>query len=143
MAGLANAAAMAMVMTATSALAGDPACLLGSSSYSADMTFVDAGQLEQTRMTVTWDGVNLWTSSGGSSSGERLSQYTSGGSFLSDYFPGRDVRSVFTKGDGTGPVYMRSYASSTIDVQTSPGSFTYSTSLSGGSLDAHLQQQHL
>jgi hypothetical protein len=123
-----------LLLASAPAAAAD--CELPESSYTASMTFTDAGNLQQTRMNIAWDGVNLWTSSGGSSSGARLSLFTSAGGWISDYSPGRDLRSVFTLGDGTGPAYLRSYASRTIDVMASPGVPSSYVYLNGGTLDS-------
>ena len=111
-------------------------CLSLSGTYSSSMSFRDAGALEQTRMTGAWDGTSLWASSGGSSTGIRLSEFDASGTWLGDYAPGYDVRSVFTMGDGTSPLYLRAYASASILVETSPGVFSTYVTLSGTSIDA-------
>ena len=100
-------------------------------SYNAVMTFPDAPGMVQTPMTMAWDGTNLWSSSGGSSSGIRLGRYNANGAFLVTYSPGIDMRSVFTKGDGTSPVFARGYSSNQIRVQTSPGVFGNDVTLAG------------
>ncbi len=112
------------------------ACVFSSDSFAETFSFLDAGALEQTRMNMTWDGVYYWSSSGGSSSGNRISQFDAAGVWLADYAPGRDVRSVFTIGDGTAPTYLRAYGSADLEVQTSPGTYGAYLTLSGGSLDA-------
>lgn len=101
-------------------------------SYAASTTFTDA--LGGTTMTVAFDGTNYWSTSGGSASGARLAQYTSGGALVGTYAPGLDFRSVFT--DASGNVYARQYANSTIYTQTSPGTFAPFVTLNGGSLDS-------
>ncbi len=111
----------------------DCALPFNQSQYAAVMTFKD--QLSSTTMTMAWDGTNLWTSTGGSSSGQRLAQYTANGVLVQKYSPGLDFRSVFTKGDGTSPVYARSYANMQVRVQTSPGVFGTEVTLAG-SLDS-------
>ncbi len=111
-------------------------CTLPSSSYTVTKTFVDSPGVGSTSMTIAYDGSNYWTSSGGSSSGTRLGRFTTGGSWVSGYAAGRDFRSVFTKGDGIAPIYQREYNDRLIDVMSSPGVFSGSVTLSGGSLDA-------
>lgn len=116
-------------------LAQDDDCnALGSPTYDASMTFQDA--LQGTTMTLAWDGNEFWTCSGGSNSGVRYARYSSQGSLVTTYQPGIDFRSVFTKGDGTVPVYARGYSSNQIMVQSAAGSFNNSTTLNGGSIDA-------
>ncbi|MBA3725236.1 MAG: PEP-CTERM sorting domain-containing protein [Armatimonadetes bacterium] len=104
-------------------------------THAVTFSFSDAADLEQTRMTLAWDGTNYWSSSGGGNTGLRLAQYAADGTLLNTYEPGLDLRSVFTNG-GAGPVYARQYNDSQIYVQTSPGVFGTDVVLSGGSLDA-------
>ncbi len=104
-------------------------------SYNASVTFVEASQLEQTRMGIAWDGVEYWAASGGSSSGNRIANHNAAGTVLNYYQPGYDMRAVFTMGDGTGPVYGRAYSSTQIMVMLVPGSFSNFVSLVGGSID--------
>ncbi len=104
-------------------------------SLDADITAA-APTLEQTRMTAAWDGMSLWTSSGGGGAGIRLVEHDAGGVFVADYAPGLDLRSVFTQGDGTAPLYARVIASPVIRVQTAPGVFMNDVTLVGGSIDS-------
>lgn len=112
---------------ATDAIAGP---VFDATNYSADITFNDA--LSSTTMTITYDGSNYWSSSGGSASGIRYARYDASGNVLTTYSPGIDFRSVFT--DGGGAVYARGFASNTIYKQTGAGVFSSYLSLSGGSL---------
>jgi len=108
---------------------------LADPSYVSDMSFSDA--LSTTTMTMAWDGVDFWSSSGGGPGGDRLAQYDGNGAFISFYQPNVDWRAVFTKEDGVGPLYARGYASTQIRVMSGgPGVFVNDVSLSGGSLDA-------
>jgi hypothetical protein len=102
------------------------------SEYSASATITDA--LQSTTMTIAFDGVNYWSSSGGGASGVRYAQYTSGGALVNTFSPGLDFRSVFT--DGAGDVYAREYLNSAIYKQGAPGVFSPYATLSGGSLDS-------
>jgi hypothetical protein len=116
-------------------LAQDDDCnALGSPSYDASLTFVDA--LQSTTMTLAWDGTNYWSCSGGGPDGLRLARYSAAGALLNTYQPGLDFRSVFTKGDGTSPVYARAYSGNQVLVQVAAGSFGLSATLNGGPLDA-------
>jgi len=105
-------------------------------SYNATVTFTEATALESTRMTMTWDGVEYWASSGGSPSGNRVANHNAAGVVLNYFQPGIDMRAVFTMGDGTAPVYGRGYGSNSILQMTAPGSFANFVTLVGGSLDS-------
>jgi hypothetical protein len=83
-----------------------------------DMSFSDAPIA--TAVSVTYDGTNYWSCSGGSSSGVRYAQYDATGAVLNTYSPGIDFRSVFTLG---GTVYARGYSNMSLFQQTSPGVF--------------------
>ena len=72
---------------------------------------------------LAWDGTNLWSGSGGGASGNRLARQLADGSLDALFAPGIDVRSIFTQGDGTGPIYVRAFNSSTLRVQGMPGVF--------------------
>ncbi len=100
-------------------------------SYDPAVTFQDAPDLMQTRVGVAWDGTNLWTSSGGSATGNRLSRHDAFGNQQQYYSPGVDIRSIFPKGDGTSPLYMRPFTSNEIYVQTAPGVFELDVTLEG------------
>jgi hypothetical protein len=108
----------------------------GQAQYNAAMVFPEAPLLEQTRMTMAWDGTNIWACSGGSSNGNRIAQHAANGAFLQYYQPGIDLRAVFTKGDGTSPLFARGFADNTIKVQVAPGVLSNDVTLVGGSLDA-------
>ena len=110
-------------------------CLSLSGTFTSSMSFRDAGALEGTRMTGAWDGTSIWTSSGGSG-GNRLSEFDGSGSWLDDYWPGYEVRSIFTMGDGTPFLFLRSYGSASIQVQAWPGMFYLYVMLSGTTIDA-------
>jgi hypothetical protein len=102
-------------------------------SYTASKTFTD--KLTATSMTLAWDGTRYWSSSGGSSSGNRYAQYDSNGGLVSTYAPGLDFRSIFTAGGNGTPVYARQYNSAQIYKQSSPGTFGNAVALAGGTLD--------
>lgn len=87
------------------------------------------------RMAIAWDGASLWTSSGGGSGGIRLAEHDAMGALIMDYQPGLDLRSVFTQGDGTTPLYARAYNNPIIRVQMAPGVFADHVTLVGGTLD--------
>ncbi len=123
-------AAMAGIAVAHSATAG-----LFEASYDASITFTDAPSLEQTRMTACFDGVDYWSSSGGSPGGDRTARYDINGNLLATYQPGIDLRSIFTDSDSE-PLYARGFNSSQIYVQTSPGVFANHVVLNGGNLNS-------
>jgi hypothetical protein len=95
-----------------------------------DMSFTDA--LGGTTMTLTFDGTDYWSSSGGGTGGVRYAQYNAAGALLNTYSPGIDFRSVYTLG---GTVYAREFANMSLFQQTSPGSFTPGVVVLAGSID--------
>ncbi|MCA9707811.1 MAG: hypothetical protein KDK70_18310 [Myxococcales bacterium] len=103
-------------------------------SLDADATAL-APSLLDTRMAIAWDGANLWTSSGGGSSGVRLVQHSPTGMPLMDLMPGLDLRSVFTQGDGVAPLFARAFSNPQLRVQVAPGMFVDDVLLTGGTLD--------
>ncbi len=121
--------ALVSALVATGAVAGP---VFDNPSYSADITFQEAGSLLSTSMTITYDGGNYWSTSGGGNGGTRLAQYDGAGNVVGTYAPGIDFRSIFT--DGSGNVFARGYSSATIYQQTAPGVFSSYLSLTGGSL---------
>lgn len=95
-------------------------------------TFTDA--LGGTTMTITFDGTHYWTSSGGSTGGQRLAEYSASGTLVSKFSPNLDFRSIFT--DGAGQVFARQYSNATIYHQTSPGVFAAAVTLTGASINS-------
>lgn len=101
-------------------------------SVHSNLTFIDA--LAANTMGMAFDGTNYWSCSGGSSAGVRLARYTSAGISNGLYAAGLDFRSIFTRADGT--VLARAFNSRIIYQQISPGVFSNSVTLTGGTLDA-------
>ncbi len=125
------AIALFAAVGSTAALPAQAGAVFGASSYSASFTFTDSNP--STTMTAAFDGTNFYTASGGSS-GSPYAQYSASGNFIANSSPGIDFRSVFT--DGSGNLYARGFADSTIYKQTAFGSFSPFLTLNGGSLDA-------
>jgi hypothetical protein len=96
-----------------------------------DMSFTDA--LGGVTMTLTFDGTDYWSSSGGSASGVRYAQYSAAGALINTYSPGLDFRSVYTLG---GTVFARAYANMSLYQQTSPGVFALSGVTLAGTIDS-------
>jgi hypothetical protein len=106
-------------------------------SYNQTTSFDGSpAQLLQHPMGITFDGSHYWTAAGGSSNGNRLADFDSGGNYVASYQPGIDFRAVFTVGGNGSQVYGRGFASSDILRQTSPGVFTTHLTLSGGIPDS-------
>jgi 6-phosphogluconolactonase (cycloisomerase 2 family) len=103
----------------------------GAASYDAAFTFSDPAMMSGTRMTVAWDGTNYWTSAGGFVA-TNLASVDVDGNVVAYYNPGFDNRSYFTKGDGTSPVYQRSYGDAQIHVESGPGVYVNDVVLAGG-----------
>ncbi|MBW2453911.1 MAG: hypothetical protein JRI68_05355 [Deltaproteobacteria bacterium] len=112
----------------------DCALPFNQSSYNAVLTFTN-NALQNRPCGLAWDGANLWTGNLGSSSGNGMAQYTGAGTFVSYYQPSIDFRSVFTKADGSGPLYARPYNSTQIRVMTAPGVFANDVVLAGTAPD--------
>lgn len=127
--------AMADVCVGGMCLSPDDCFGFVAGSMDADI-IASAPTLQTTRMAIAWDGASLWTSSGGGSTGIRLAEHDGTGMMLADYAPGLDLRSVFTQGDGTFPLYARVLNDLTIRVQIAPGSFVDHVTLVGGTLDS-------
>lgn len=118
-----------MLSLATPSSAGP---VFSSASYTSAVSFGDA--LFGTTMTIAFDGTNYWSTSGGSSGGDRYAQYNSSGGLISTYSPGLDFRSVFS--NSSGDVFARAYADNTIYMQSSPGVFAPSgVTLDGSAFD--------
>jgi hypothetical protein len=113
-----------------------PLCKIDAASLTSTRTFTDSGGLVGTRMTTAFTSSGQFTSSGGGSSGTRLSRYDASGGWLIDFSPNRDIRSVFTQVDGVNPLLVRSYASRQIETFSAPGTSAPFVYLSGGTLDA-------
>lgn len=112
----------------------DCALPFNQSSYNPVITFANSA-LANRPCGFAWDGASLWTGNVGSSGGNVLAQYTGAGAFVSYFQSGIDFRSVFTKGDGAGPVYARPISSAQIRVMTAPGVFANDVLLAGTALD--------
>lgn len=106
--------------------------VFGAATYSADIAFHDA--LSSTTMTVAFDGSNYYSSSGGSTNGNRFASYSAVGANTGAYASGLDFRSVFT--DNSGNVLARQYANNTIYKMGAVGSFSSLLTLNGVSFDA-------
>ncbi len=114
---------------------GDCSCTaFNDPSYFEDMSYQDA--LPGTTMTMTWDGVEYWSTSGGGPGGDRLAQYDGYGALLQLHQPNVDWRAVFTKEDGIGPVFGRGFGASQILVMSGPGQFQNDVVLGGGLIDS-------
>ena len=103
-------------------------------SYDEVDSFPDAPMLVDTRMPIAWDGQYYWEGSGSGPMGNRLAQLDEVGNVIAYFQPGLDMRGVFTKGDGIGPVYFRQWNDPQIYVQTSPGVIEDDVVLVGGML---------
>ncbi len=123
-----------LVLSGTVMAAAEAAPVFTSASYSADIVFGDASALEQTRMTISYDGSNYFSGSGGGAFGARVAQFAADGALIDTFAPGLDLRSVFT--NGHHQVLARQFSDSTIYQQTSLGTFTALLNLNGNTLDA-------
>ena len=105
----------------TSSINNDNDTVFPQTSYTASLTFTSA--LAMTPIGLAWDGTNLWTCTGGNVTGQQLARYTATGASLNTYGSGLDFRSLFTKGDGTSPIY-KSNTDAVVQVQGTFGSFS-------------------
>lgn len=115
-------------------LDAEAAPVFSSASYTADVVFADADALEQTRMTISFDGSHYFSASGGNTDGLRIAEFGADGTLIAAYAPGLDLRSVFT--NGSGQVLARAFDDSTVYRQTSPGSFGALLTLEPNGLDS-------
>ncbi len=117
---------------------GGQACQVpfGAAAYDEALSFADAPLLVGERMPLAWDGVGYWGGSGSGPDDNRLVQYDGTGAVVAYFQPGFDVRSVFTKGDGTPSVFVRQWNDAQIHAQLSPGMFGNDAVLTGGTLDS-------
>jgi len=103
------------------------ACIVTCAAFAADSIAVDTSFAEAalagTSTGIAWDGSNYWSVNGSGTSGDRIASHAPDGMTGMVYAPLLDFRSAFTMGDGTAPVYARSYSSSVLRVMTSPGVF--------------------
>ena len=102
-------------------------------SYNETITFPNMTGNQHAQM-IAFDGTHYWSCDGGSTGGDRLSEYDASGTWLANYQPGIDFRSCFTN-NNTSPLYACEHDSNVIRVQTSPGVFGTHVTLTGGSLD--------
>ncbi|MCH7701889.1 MAG: hypothetical protein IID37_09390 [Planctomycetes bacterium] len=103
-------------------------------SYKEEISFLNTPGANMIAMGMAFDGDHYWSCDGGGFKGIRLSEYDSDGTWLADYEPGFDPRSIFTA-DNTSPVYVRPYPTNTILVQTTAGVFADHVTLTGENLD--------
>ena len=122
-----------LLLSGAALQSAEAAPVFASTNYSADVVFSDAAALQQTRMTISFDGTSYFSASGGGNGGTRVAQFSADGSLVDTYSPGLDLRSVFT--NGSHEVLARPYADSTIYKQTSPGSFSALVTFTGNPLD--------
>lgn len=108
-------------------------CLISCPAFSAEMfdpavTFAQ-GDLVSTAVSIAWDGTNYWAVSGGSTTGLRAVQYAEDGMQVASFEPGLDFRSIFAQGDGTTPLYARTFDDADVSVMDMPGVFSVDTTL--------------
>lgn len=117
----------------TTASLASQAAFFTQSSYNATTTFTDRNPATTTAL--AHDGINYYTSSGGSGYSP-YAKYDSAGNFIASASPnaGIDFRSVFT--NSSNDLLARGYASNKIYQQSSFGNFNVVANLSGGTLDA-------
>lgn len=103
-----------------------------------DTSFAEAA-LAGTSTGIAWDGSNYWSVNGSGTSGDRIASHAPDGMTGMVYAPLLDFRSAFTMGDGTAPVYARSYSSSVLRVMTSPGVFENDVTLATAEPNLNIQ----
>ncbi|MFT4628161.1 MAG: hypothetical protein ACI8PZ_006856, partial [Myxococcota bacterium] len=111
----------------------DPGSCALAPSYASDLYLSPSTGC--TPMNVAFDGTFYYAYSGGTTSC-RLNQWDAAGSYLGDFGPGIDGRSVISADGCAGPTYLNGYNSRTIHVETGPGTYSADFDLAGGTLDS-------
>ncbi len=88
-------------------------------------------QLADTSMNLTFDGQRYYSGSGGGPQGNRIGQFDVDGNYIASYQPELDLRSIFTMGGNSQPLFARQYADNTIYKESGPGTFAPSVTLQG------------
>lgn len=102
----------------------------------SDLSFTD--ESFNTAISMAWDGVSYWSAAGGGTSA-RMAEYDAAGVHQGTINPGPDFRSLFTKGEGIGPLYARGYNDATIWVEDTPGTFVADVTLAASMPGLHIQ----
>jgi hypothetical protein len=81
---------------------------------------------------IAWDGASFWVGGDGNLGGFTEVRYDAAGGYLESFEPGVGFAAIYTKGDGTGPVYGRQLTWNNVMMQTSPGQWSEPLTLAGG-----------
>jgi hypothetical protein len=104
---------------------------LSNASYDAVMVFPNH-PVVYTPTGLAWDGSSFWVGGDGNLGGFTEVRYDGTGQYVASYQPGIGFSSIYTKGDGTGPVFGRELTWNNVEQQTSPGQWSAPYTLAGG-----------
>jgi len=105
--------------------------LLGQASYDAAMVFPNHSLL-YTPTGIAWDGTSFWVGGDGNLGGFTEVRYDGAGNYLASYEPGVGFSAIYTKGDGTSPVFGRQLTWNNVMKQNTPGQWSEPSTLAGG-----------
>ncbi len=106
--------------------------LLSQPGYDAVMVFQNE-HVADAPMGIAWDGSSFWVGGNGTLGGFTEARYDGTGKFLADYQPGIGFSAIYTKGDGTSPVFARANTWLVVERQLSPGQWSGEMTLAGPS----------
>jgi len=104
--------------------------VLSKPSYDAVMVFPNH-PVVNTPMGIAWDGTNFWVGGNGTVGGFTEVRYNGMGQYVASYQPGIGFSSIYTKGDGTGPVFARALTWLVVERQNAPGQWSSPYTLAG------------
>lgn len=106
--------------------------ILSQPTYDAVMVFQNE-HVADAPMGIAWDGSSFWVGGNGTLGGFTEARYDGTGKFLADYQPGIGFAAIYTKGDGTSPVFARANTWLVVEKQISPGQWSGVMTLAGPS----------
>ncbi len=106
--------------------------ILSQPTYDAVMVFQNE-HVADAPMGLAWDGSSFWVGGNGTLGGFTEARYDGTGKFLADYQPGIGFSAIYTKGDGTSPVFARANTWLVVEKQISPGQWSGVMTLAGPS----------
>ncbi|NUP08201.1 MAG: hypothetical protein HOW73_19300 [Polyangiaceae bacterium] len=105
--------------------------ILSNASYDPVMVFPNHSVI-YTPTGIAWDGTSFWVTGDGNLGGFTEVQYDGAGEYIASYEPGVGFSSVYTKGDGVGPVFGRELTWNVVSMQYAPGQWSAPATLAGG-----------
>lgn len=104
--------------------------ILSKVSYDATMVFQNK-PVADTPMGIAWDGSSFWVGGNSTVGGFTETRYDGTGKLLASYQPSLTFSAIYTKGDGTSPVFARAATWLVVEQQTAPGQWSAPMTLEG------------